>query len=87
MDNSRKLLISQEILTKKGVAENEKKAVGEAWDKAKENWMSAVADWTATIEQSIESIQNRFVNALDLVFENLNRDLTNGEGLGYLEQE
>ena len=59
----------------------------DAWDKAKENWMSAVADWTATIEQSIESIQNRFVNALDLVFENLNRDLTNGEGLGYLEQE
>lgn len=30
VDNSRKLLISQEILTKKGVAENEKKAVGEA---------------------------------------------------------
>ena len=30
VDNSRRLLISQEILTKKGVAENEKKAVGEA---------------------------------------------------------
>ena len=30
VDNSRKLVISQEILTKKGVAENEKKAVNEA---------------------------------------------------------
>lgn len=30
VDNSRKLLISQEILTKKGVAENETKAVNEA---------------------------------------------------------
>jgi hypothetical protein len=59
----------------------------EEWNKAKENWMTAVSDWTATIELSIEDIQARFVNALDLVFEKLNRGLTDGAGLGYLEQE
>ena len=59
----------------------------DAWNKAKENWMAAVSEWTATIEQSIESIQNRFINSLDLIFDKLNKELTDNKGLAYLEQE
>lgn len=59
----------------------------EAWLKAKENWMSAVKEWNSAIEESIENLQNKYQNAINLIFQGLNDKITGGLGLEYVSEE
>ncbi len=59
----------------------------EAWLKAKENWMSAVNEWNSAIEEAIENLQNKYQNAINLIFQGLNDKVTNGLGLEYVSEE
>ena len=59
----------------------------EAWLKAKENWMDAVNEWNSAIEEAIENLQNKYQNAINLIFQGLNNKVTGGLGLEYVSEE
>ena len=57
------------------------------WQKAKENWMAAVEEWNSNVEAAIENLQDKYLNAINNIFANLNDKVTGGLGLDYVEQE
>lgn len=59
----------------------------EEWEKARDNWMSAINDWQSSIESAIENLQDKYLNAINAIFDNLNNQLTNGKGLAYINEE
>lgn len=59
----------------------------EEWEKAKENWLSAVDTWNAKVEEAIENLQDKYLNAINLIFQNLNNNITDGLGLEYVSEE
>ena len=59
----------------------------EAWNTAKENWLSAVNDWNSAIETAIQNLQDKYLNAINAIFQALNDKATGGMGLGYVETE
>lgn len=59
----------------------------EEWEKARDNWMSAVNDWQSSIESAIKNLQDKYLNAINAIFDNLNNQLTNGKGLAYINEE
>lgn len=59
----------------------------EAWEAAKENWTSAVNNWQSSVKDAIENLQNEYANAIQVIFANINNELTKGKGLEYINQE
>lgn len=59
----------------------------DAWDAAKENWLSAVDAWNSSIETAIQNLQDKYLNAINAIFQNLNNQVTNGMGLDFVETE
>ena len=59
----------------------------DAWESAKEKWADAVKDLNDLIEESIENLQDKYLNAINLIFQNLNNQVTDGLGLDYIEEE
>ena len=59
----------------------------DAWNAAKENWISAVDAWNSSIETAIQNLQDKYLNAINAIFQNLNNNVTGGMGLGYVETE
>lgn len=59
----------------------------DAWEAAKENWMSAVDEWNSAVEAAIENLQDKYLNAINAIFQNLNNQVTNGLGLDYTESQ
>ena len=59
----------------------------EAWDAAKEKWVDSVKDLDKLIEESIENLQDKYLNAINEIFQDLNNKVTDGLGLDYVEEE
>lgn len=59
----------------------------DAWEAAKENWVSAVESWNSSIETAIQNLQDKYLNAINAIFQALNNKVTGGMGLGYVETE
>lgn len=59
----------------------------EAWLKAKDNWLDAVNSWNSTIEDAIENLQDKYLNAINEIFDKLNDKVTGGMGLEYVSEE
>ena len=59
----------------------------DAWNAAKENWLSAVDSWNSAVETAIENLQDKYLNAINVIFQNLNNQVTNGMGLDFVETE
>lgn len=59
----------------------------EAWETARDNWKSAVTDLNALIESSIATLQEKYTNAIDKIFNDLNNKITEGKGLDYISEE
>lgn len=59
----------------------------DAWNAAKENWLSAVESWNSAIETAIQNLQDKYLNAINAIFQNLNNQVTNGMGLDFVETE
>ena len=58
-----------------------------AWDAAREKWASAVESLNSLIETSIENLKDKYTNAINAIFQDLNNKVTNGLGLSYVEEE
>lgn len=59
----------------------------ERWQKAKENWMAAVTDWRDLVNSSIENLQDKYLNTISSIFEELNKKVTNELGLEYVNEQ
>ena len=59
----------------------------DAWNAAKDNWLSAVDAWNSAIETAIQNLQDKYLNAINAIFQNLNNNVTGGMGLDYVESE
>ena len=59
----------------------------EAWEAAKKNWQSAVNELNSQLEASIENLQDKYLNTIERIFDDLNDKITNGKGLEYISEE
>ena len=59
----------------------------EAYEESRKNWLSAVKDYNSALEQSIENITSKYVNAINEIFQVLNDKVTKGKGLAYIGEE
>ena len=59
----------------------------DAWENAKEKWADAVGELNTLIENSIENLQNKYLNTINSIFQNLNNKVTDGLGLDYIDEE
>lgn len=57
------------------------------WESAKEKWIDAVSEWNSMVEEAIENLQDKYLNAINKIFQDLNNQVTNGLGLDYVEEE
>ncbi len=59
----------------------------EEWEKAKENWVKAVNEFNNILEEGLENAKNKFQNAINDIFKNLNNTITGGMGLDYVNEQ
>ena len=59
----------------------------ELWLKAKENWEASVDTLNTRVEDSISNLKAQYDNAIKLIFQRTNEQITNGKGLDYLKYE
>lgn len=59
----------------------------EAWLKYKENWEDAVSGLNSTVENSVQNLIDKYTNAVNQIFDELNNKLTDNKGLDYINDE
>ena len=59
----------------------------EAWDEAKEKWVAATKELNSLIETSIQNLQDKYLNTINAIFQDLNNKVTDNLGLDYVEEE
>ena len=57
------------------------------WENARDKWKDAVESMNDLIEKSIQNLQGKYLNAINLIFQNLNNKITDNLGLEYIEEE
>lgn len=57
------------------------------WDAAKDAWTDALNEWQSLVESSIENIKEKFENAINNIFKNLNDRITDGLGLDFVSEQ
>ena len=57
------------------------------FEEYKKHWMSSVEDLNSKLEDSLENVIDKYTNAIDLTFDKLNKKLTDGKGLEYVNEE
>ena len=57
------------------------------WENAKEKWLEASEAWVAQTEKDIQTIRDEFLNAINVIFQELNSKMTGGMGLGYIDEQ
>ena len=57
------------------------------WENAKEKWTSATSDLNDLIETSIKNLQDKYLNAIEGIFDKLNDEVTKGKGLDLIDTE
>lgn len=55
--------------------------------KAKEEWLNAVQEWNAAVENAIQNLQDKYLNAINEIFQELNNKVTGGLGLDYVGEQ
>ena len=59
----------------------------EAWEEAKDNWISAIESEQEALENYINASTEEYINSINAVFEALNTQITDGAGLDYIAEE
>ena len=57
------------------------------WDAAKEKWLAAFLAEKEAILSSIQELQDWYLNEIDKMFDNINKNVTGGLGLDYASKE
>ena len=81
------MLAEEAAMKKMTLGSNEWAQAKKRFDAYKEQWMKAVEDLNSLTESAIENIIDKYANAIDAVFDKLNKKLTNDKGLEYVKEE
>lgn len=76
----------QQVAFWREVMNSEEKGSKE-WENAKEKWTSATSDLNNLIETSIKNLQDKYLNAIEGIFDKLNDEITKGKGLDFIDTE
>ena len=57
------------------------------WETAKENWLDAVGEWQSLVETAIENVTDKYLNAIQEIFQELNKQVSNGKGMDFINTE
>jgi len=49
--------------------------------------MDAVSEWNSKVEEAVENIQDKYLNTINKIFDELNNKVTSGAGLDYVSEE
>ena len=49
--------------------------------------MSAVEEWNKTVEDAIKNLQDKYLNTINQIFQELNNKITAGKGLDYVNEQ
>ena len=49
--------------------------------------MDTVSEWNSKVEEAVENIQDKYLNAINKIFDELNNKVTSGAGLDYVSDE
>lgn len=58
-----------------------------AWEEYRKNWMQSVSDLNTLVENSVENLLNKYENARNKIYHELELGLTNGLGFDYLNDQ
>jgi len=58
-----------------------------AAEKFKENYKETIKNLNSLIQESAETLQDKYVNAIDKIFDELDKKLSNGHGTDYLNTQ
>ena len=59
----------------------------EEWEDARDKWLDAVGEWQSLVETAIENLTDKYLNAIQKIFQELNNQVSNGKGLDFLNTE
>lgn len=57
------------------------------WESAREKWQNAVNEFNSILEEGLENAKAKFENAINDIFDRLNKSITKGMGLDYVNTE
>ena len=57
------------------------------WESAREKWQTAVNEFNSILEEGLDNAAQKFENAINNIFKNLNNQVTNGMGLDYVNTQ
>lgn len=57
------------------------------FEEYKKHWMNSVKDLNSLLQDSLDNIIKKYTNAIDAAFDKLNKKLTDGKGLQYVNEE
>lgn len=66
---------------------NELEEGSEAWKEAESQWQSALSSFNSALENAVQNIIDKYSNAINKIFANMTKQLTNGAGLSWLQTE
>ncbi len=59
----------------------------EAWKEAEAQWQSALSSFNSALESAVQNIIDKYSNAVNKIFADMTKQLTNGAGLSWLQTE
>ena len=57
------------------------------WESARDKWLDAIENWQSLVETAIENLTDKYLNAIQKIFQELNNQVSNGKGLDFLNTE
>ena len=66
---------------------NEYKEAEDRFKELEEHWTSAVNSFNSQVQKSISNLLDKYNNSISIIFNDLNKKLTNGKGLEYIGEE
>ena len=49
--------------------------------------MNTVLEWNSKVEEAVENIQDKYLNTINKIFDELNNKVTSGAGLDHVSEE
>ena len=66
---------------------NRWKEANDRFEEYRDHWMDAVDELNDLVEDSLQTIIDKYSNSIEQIFDKLNKELTAGRGLDYIDQE
>lgn len=81
------MMMEQQRMNNLDKDSNDYKEAQDRFKVYKENWKKSTEELNSLVEKSVQNIIDKYANAIDSIFDKLNKGLTGGQSLQYVGQE